>query len=100
MANMTAQQELKVWLEQHRQLDNEADREQFFENLLKTLSGKSSGDFQLGLLALRTSVQATRLQAEKTKSVGALQVFPNSYEEQELLLNLLERLAIPYKKSA
>lgn len=27
---MTAQQELQTWLEQHRQLDNETAREQFF----------------------------------------------------------------------
>ncbi|GAB4489068.1 MAG: hypothetical protein OHK0019_06180 [Saprospiraceae bacterium] len=99
---MTAQQELQSWLEQHRQLDDEAAREQFFQNLLATLGEKDSDSLREGLLALKESVRASRIKAEKMirgKPIVSLQVFPKSHEEQELLQKLLERMAIPFKMS-
>lgn len=99
---MTAQQELQTWLEQHRQLDNEAAREQFYQNLLATLGSKDSDGLREGLLALKESVKANRIKAEKavqTQPTGTLQVFPKNREEQELLQQLLERMAIPFKMS-
>ena len=62
---MTAQQELQTWLEQHRQLDNEAAREQFYQNLLATLGRKDRDDLREGLLALKESVKTSRIKAEK-----------------------------------
>jgi hypothetical protein len=100
---MAAQQELQTWLEQHRQLDNEAAREQFYQNLLTTLGEKDSDDLRKGLLALKESVRASRIKAEKmlqAKPTGSFQVFPKNREEQELLQKLLERMAIPFKMSA
>ena len=99
---MTAQQELQTWLEQHRQLDKEAAREQFYQNLLFTLDSKDGDSLREGLLALKSSVRASRIKAEnmvRNKPTGSLQVFPKSLEEQELLQQLLERLAIPFKMS-
>ncbi|MCW5922208.1 MAG: hypothetical protein KIS77_07695 [Saprospiraceae bacterium] len=100
---MTAQQELQTWLEQHRQLDSEAAREQFYQNLLATLGEKDSDDLREGLLALKESVRASRIKAEKmsqTQLAGSLQVFPKNREEQQLLQTLLERMDIPFKMSA
>ncbi len=57
---MTAQQELQEWLKQHRQLDNEVEKEHFYQNLLATLGQKDSEYFQEGLLALKESVRAVR----------------------------------------
>jgi hypothetical protein len=97
---MTAQQELQTWLEQHRQLDNEAAPEQFYQNLLATLGNKDSDSLREGLLALKESVKASRIKAEKTaqsKPSGSFQVFPKSREEQQLLQTLLERMDIPFK---
>lgn len=99
----TAQQELQAWLEQHRQLDSEAAREQFYQNLLATLGEKDSDDLREGLLVLKESVRTSRIKAEKAvqaKPTSSFQVFPNSREEQELLQKLLERMAIPFKMSA
>jgi hypothetical protein len=100
---MTAQQELQTWLEQHRQLDSEAAREQFYQNLLAMLGGKDSDSLHEGLLAFKESVKASRIKAEKmlqAKPTESLQVFPNTREERELLQKLLERMAIPFKMSA
>lgn len=97
---MTAQQELQNWLEQHRQLDSEAAREQFYQKLFATLGGKDSDDHREGLLALKESVKASRIKAEKmaqAKPAASLQVFPKNREEQQLLQKLLERMAIPFK---
>ncbi len=100
---MTAQQELQTWLEQHRQLDSEVAREQFYQNLFATLGNKDGDSLREGLLALKASVRASRIKAEKivqNKPTGSLQVFPKSREEQELLQQLLERMAIPFKMSS
>lgn len=100
---MTAQQELQNWLQQHRQLDNEAAREQFYQNLLATLGNKDGDGLREGLLALKKSVRASRIKAEKAvkaKPTGSLQVFPKNHEERELLQKLLERMAIPFKMNA
>lgn len=100
---MTAQQELQVWLQQHRQLDNEAAREQFYQHILATLGEKDSDSLREGLLALKESVRASRIKAEKAvqaKPTGLIQVFPNTHEERELLQKLLERMNIPFKMSA
>jgi len=100
---MTARQEIQEWLKQHRQLDNETAREQFYQNLLATLADKDSDSLREGLLALKESVKASRMKAEKTiqaKPTTSFQVFPNTREEQELLQKLLERMAIPFKMSA
>ncbi len=100
---MTAQQEIQEWLKQHRQLDNEAARQQFYQNLIGTLDSKDSKGLQEGLLALKEFIKASRIKAEgkvDTTSTGSLQVFPNTLEEMELLRNLLERMDIPFKMSA
>ena len=100
---MTAQQELQAWLQQNRQLDNEAAREQFYQSILATLGEKDSDGLREGLLALKESVQTSRIKAEKmvqSKPTGSFQVFPKNREEQELLQKLLERMAIPFKMSA
>jgi len=100
---MTAQQELQTWLEQHRQLDNEAASEQFYQNILATLEEKDSDSLREGLLALKESVRASRIKAEKTgqaKPTESLQVFPKNREEQQLLQRLLERMGVPFKMSA
>jgi DNA-directed RNA polymerase subunit F len=100
---MTAQQELQTWLEQHRQLNNEAEREQFYQKIFATLDGKASDDLREGLSALKKSVKATRVKAEKmtkTQAAASLQVFPKNREEQQLLQKLLERMDIPFKMSA
>ena len=97
---MTAQQELQEWLEQHRQLDSDTAREQFYQNLLATLGSKDSDSFRDGLLAFKESVRASRIKAEKAVKIEpatALQVFPKNLEEQEFLQKLLERMAIPFK---
>jgi len=100
---MTAQQELQAWLQQHRQLDNEAAREQFYRNILATLGEKDSDGLREGLIALKESVRASRIKAEKAvqaKPTGLIQVFPNTHEEWELLQKLLERMNIPFKMTA
>ena len=97
---MTAQQELQTWLEQHRQLEGEVDKEHFYRNLLATLGGKDSDSLREGLLALQQSVHTTRIKAEKevqVKPTMSFQIFPKTQEEQELLQKLLEHLNIPFK---
>ena len=97
---MTAQQELQTWLEQHRQLEGEVDKEHFYRNLLATLGGKDSDSLREGLLALQQSVRASRIKAEKkvpVKPIASFQIFPKTHEEQELLKQLLERMDIPFE---
>ncbi len=100
---MTATKELQAWLEQHRHLEDEDARERFYKNLLTTLEEKNGDGLREGLLALHKSVQATRVKAEKAtqiKPTGSFQIFPKTYEEQQLLQSLLERMNIPFKMSA
>ncbi len=100
---MTAQQELQNWLEQHRQLEGETARAQFYQNLLVTLGEKDSDNLHEGLLALRQSVRASRIKAEnkiQAKPLVSFQIFPKTQQEQELLRQLLEHLNIPFKMSA
>ena len=100
---MTAQQELQEWLKQHRQLDNEVEKEHFYQNLLATLGQKDSEYFQEGLLALKESVRAVRMKAGQvvdSAPAGSFQVFPKSLKEQELLQKLLENMGIPFKMGA
>lgn len=96
---MTAAQELKAWVNQHRTLETAADREAFYQTILAELSGKDSDSLHAGLLALKESIRKRRLQAEKTaipRSKFAIQIFPSSEEERELLKLLLERMNIAY----
>ncbi len=100
---MDAKKELQEWLEQHRQLTDTSEREQFFQNLLTRLGEKSSDELRQGLAALRASVRSTRRQAQKTAKntpVLTMEVFPKNQEEQELLQQLLERMAIPFKMTS
>lgn len=100
MIDMNAKKEIQKWLEQHRRIDAEEAREQFFQNLRETLGNKDSDNLHQVLSALRESVRTTRRRVEKsvkTKPVGYLQVFPKNPEEQELLQQLLERMSIPFK---
>ncbi len=97
---MTAQQQLQNWLEQHRQLDNETERGQFYQHLIAVLGNQDSDSLREGLLALKDTVKASRIKAEKSlraQAAGSLQVFPKNREEQELLQKLLERMGIPFK---
>ena len=100
---MTAKQELQFWLQQHRQVNAESERKKFFQNLLNQLDSKDGEGHKKGLMALQKSVQATRQNAEKSKKskeIESIVVLQKSREEQELLQSLLERMAIPFKRSA
>lgn len=100
---MDANQEINDWLIRHRQLESEAAKDQFYQELLESLGNRDSDILHEGLLALKESVRSRRIKAEKaamTNLATSFQVFPNNLEEQELLQNLLERMKIPYKKSA
>ncbi len=97
---MTAQQDLQSWLEQHRQLEGEAAKAEFYRHLMTTLNEKDSDSLREGMQALKQSVSATRLKAEQAKPRVTFQVFPKSQEEKDLLQKLLERMNIPFKMSA
>ncbi|MBL7796298.1 MAG: hypothetical protein JNJ90_07325 [Saprospiraceae bacterium] len=98
---MVAHQELRQWIERHRVLSNSDDRELFFKTLLHKLEEKDENDIQEGLAALLAAVRSARTQAEKQPAhVVSFQIFPKSPEESELIRQLLDRLAIPFKMSA
>jgi len=98
---MVAHQELRQWIEQHRVLSNSDDRELFFKILLRKLEAKDEKEITEGLAALLAAARSARAQAEKQSvPVVNFQVFPKTPEESELIRQLLDRLAIPFKMSA
>lgn len=98
---MVAHQELQQWLEQHRVLSTSDSREFFFKTLLGKLEVKDENEIKDGLSALLATVRSARMRVEKQSApVASFQIFPNSPEESELIRQLLDRLAIPFKMSA
>ena len=100
---MTATQEISKWVTQHRKLQNDAEREAFYQSIIASLSKKNNENLADGLLALKETVKARRQAAELallSKQERFFQVFPSSEEERELLKSLLERMNIPFKMSA